>query len=88
MRELWLLRHAKSAWNSNVPTDFARPLNKRGRSDAPRLGCWMKSRGLVPGLVFSSDAARAADRGTGDTRVGTRQRGYPLRAPVISGFLR
>jgi len=59
MRELWLLRHAKSAWNSDAPTDFERPLNKRGRSDAPRLGNWMKRRGLVPDGVFSSDAVRA-----------------------------
>jgi hypothetical protein len=37
-RRLMLMRHAKSAWTSHVPTDHERPLNKRGRRDAPRIG--------------------------------------------------
>ncbi len=65
MRELLLLRHAKSAWNSDAPSDFERPLNQRGRSEAPRLGGWMRAQKLVPDAVFCSDATRArqtADR--------------------------
>ncbi len=61
MKELWLLRHAKSSWDSGAVTDFERPLNKRGRSDAPALGDWLRTRRVVPDAVFSSDAQRARE---------------------------
>jgi broad specificity phosphatase PhoE len=37
-RRLMIMRHAKSAWKAHVLTDHARPLNKRGRRDALRVG--------------------------------------------------
>jgi hypothetical protein len=37
-RRLMLMRHAKSSWKSQVPTDHERPLNERGRRDAARVG--------------------------------------------------
>ena len=37
-RELLLLRHAKSDWESGFLNDFDRPLAKRGRQDAPAVG--------------------------------------------------
>ena len=61
-RELLILRHAKSDWDGNAGnpgTDFARPLAKRGKKDAPRIGAWMYREGLVPDLVVSSPAERA-----------------------------
>lgn len=58
-RELLILRHAKSAWNTDAPTDFERPLAKRGRRDAPRVGKFMAREGLVPDYVVSSPATRA-----------------------------
>lgn len=58
-RELLILRHAKSAWNTDAPTDFERPLAKRGRQAAPRVGRFLKSKGLVPDYVVSSPAERA-----------------------------
>ena len=58
-RELLLLRHAKSDWEAGAPTDFERPLAKRGRKDAPRVGEWLYREGLVPDLVVSSPAERA-----------------------------
>ncbi len=54
-----MARHAKSAWDSEARTDFDRPLNKRGRRDAPRMGAWLAKQGLRPDLVLSSPAARA-----------------------------
>lgn len=57
-RRLILMRHAKSAWDSAVPTDHARPLNARGRHEAPLMGAWLVERGWVPDAVFSSDATR------------------------------
>ncbi|WP_242471080.1 SixA phosphatase family protein [Thiocystis violacea] len=54
-----LLRHAKSDWESLVSTDFERPLAKRGKSDAPKVGAWLYREGLVPDHVVSSPAERA-----------------------------
>lgn len=58
-RELLILRHAKSAWDTDAPTDFERPLAKRGRKAAPRVGRWLNQKGLVPDYVVSSPAERA-----------------------------
>ncbi|MHC4341973.1 MAG: SixA phosphatase family protein [Planctomycetota bacterium] len=58
-RELLVLRHAKSAWNTDARTDFERPLSGRGRRDAPRMGRWMRLEGLVPDHVVCSPARRA-----------------------------
>lgn len=58
-RELLLLRHAKSDWESGAATDFDRPLAKRGKNDAPKVGAWLYREGLVPDHVVSSPAERA-----------------------------
>ena len=57
--ELLVLRHAKSAWDTGARTDFERPLSKRGRRDAPRMGRFLAGEGLVPDHVVSSPAERA-----------------------------
>ncbi|HEX8039082.1 MAG TPA: histidine phosphatase family protein, partial [Chryseosolibacter sp.] len=38
MKTLYLVRHAKSSWEDPFQDDIDRPLNKRGRGDAPRMG--------------------------------------------------
>ena len=58
-QELLVLRHAKSAWNTDARTDFDRPLSKRGRRDAPRVGRFLAGKDLVPDYVVSSPAMRA-----------------------------
>lgn len=57
-RELWLLRHAKSDWHVEAD-DFDRPLNKRGKHAARRMGAWMKRQQLRPDFIVSSPALRA-----------------------------
>jgi phosphohistidine phosphatase len=56
-RRLILLRHAKSDW-PDVP-DRDRPLAKRGRRDAPRIGRWLHEHGYQPDVVVVSNARRA-----------------------------
>jgi phosphohistidine phosphatase len=56
-RRLILLRHAKSDW-PDVP-DRDRPLAKRGRRDAPRMGRWLHEHGYQPDVVVVSAARRA-----------------------------
>ncbi|MGE0371159.1 MAG: histidine phosphatase family protein [Gammaproteobacteria bacterium] len=57
-RTLLILRHAKSDRDGAAVDDFARPLAARGRRDAPRMGRWLRTRGLRPDLVLSSPALR------------------------------
>jgi phosphohistidine phosphatase len=55
-RQLILLRHAKSDW-PDLP-DAERPLAKRGRRDAPRIGRWLHEHGYQPDVVVVSAATR------------------------------
>ena len=60
MKTLLLLRHAKSSWADERVADFDRPLNERGRSDAPRMGELLARQELLPDLIITSSAKRAA----------------------------
>jgi phosphohistidine phosphatase len=60
-RELLILRHAKSDWGSGAASDFDRPLAKRGRKDAPRVGEWLYREGMIPEVIVSSPAQRARE---------------------------
>jgi len=60
MKKLYLVRHAKSSWKYPDLDDFERPLNIRGRYDAPRVGHWLKNKQIRPDIVISSPASRAA----------------------------
>jgi len=57
-RELLLLRHAKSDWPVGID-DFSRPLKKRGRRAAKRMGAWLREQQLIPDAILSSPAVRA-----------------------------
>ena len=59
MKTLMLLRHAKSSWKYPELPDHDRPLNKRGKQDAPRIAKIIRDKGLVPDLILSSTAKRA-----------------------------
>lgn len=58
-KTLYLLRHAKSSWKDMTLPDFERPLNKRGKQDAPMMAKKMKARGVKPDIILSSPAKRA-----------------------------
>lgn len=59
VKTLYLLRHAKSAWDTGAADDFSRPLNQRGEEDAPKIGLWLQQQDLAPECVISSPALRA-----------------------------
>lgn len=59
MKTLLILRHAKSSWADPGLADHDRPLNERGKRDAPRMGKLIADQGLQPDIVLSSDAKRA-----------------------------
>lgn len=59
MKTLLVQRHAKSSWKHPELSDHDRPLNKRGKRDAPRMGRLVAAQGLRPDVVVSSTARRA-----------------------------
>lgn len=58
MKTLLLLRHAKSSWKDTDLDDHDRPLNKRGKRDAPRMGQLLRDEQLLPDLIVCSSAKR------------------------------
>ncbi len=59
MKTLFLLRHAKSSWSDPGHEDLQRPLNKRGKRDAPVMGDRLRARNECPDLILTSPALRA-----------------------------
>lgn len=59
MKRLILIRHAKSSWKEPDLRDFDRPLNKRGKRDAPFMGKLLAEEKVLPDLIISSPAIRA-----------------------------
>jgi phosphohistidine phosphatase len=58
MRQLLLLRHAKSSWGDKGLPDRDRPLNERGQRAAARMAQEMHALGLEPDMVLVSPARR------------------------------
>ncbi len=59
MKTLILVRHAKSDWSHEGLSDIDRPLNERGRKDAPEMADRLKEKGLKVDAFISSPAKRA-----------------------------
>jgi phosphohistidine phosphatase len=59
MKTLFLIRHAKSSWDSTALPDKDRPLDDRGKRDAPKMGKRLAKREVKPDLMLSSPAMRA-----------------------------
>jgi phosphohistidine phosphatase len=59
MKTLYLARHAKSSWDMPELKDTERPLNGRGKKDAPMMGKLLKEMDEYPDLIISSPAKRA-----------------------------
>lgn len=74
MKTLTLVRHAKSSWNHPDLSDRERPLNKRGKRDAPIMGKRISDHGIRPSLIISSPAVRAWKT----AKVIAGEIGYPL----------
>jgi phosphohistidine phosphatase len=59
MKQLTLLRHAKSVQDPSYLVDRDRPLADRGRGDAEAMGRFFAQAEIVPDLIASSPATRA-----------------------------
>jgi phosphohistidine phosphatase len=58
MKTLYLARHAKSYWKDQSISDFDRPLNSRGKRDAPFMGEVLNDKKIKPDLIISSPVKR------------------------------
>jgi phosphohistidine phosphatase len=74
MKTLTLVRHAKSSWKDRTLSDRERPLNRRGKHDAPVMGKRIAEAGIRPSLIVSSPAVRAWTT----ARIVAEAIGYPL----------
>ncbi|HXL55485.1 MAG TPA: histidine phosphatase family protein [Chitinophagaceae bacterium] len=61
MKQLLLIRHAKSSWNDPSQNDVDRPLNKRGKKDAPKMAERLFDKKIKIDAFLSSPAERALD---------------------------
>lgn len=59
MKHLLLMRHAKSSWKDSSLSDHQRPLNKRGKSAAPKMGSLLNDMDVIPEIILCSTAKRA-----------------------------
>lgn len=83
MKELIIVRHAKSSWKDTSLDDRERPLNKRGERDAPEMGARLALRKHRPDLIVSSPAVRALTT----ARIIARKLGYPRREIAVLDHL-
>jgi len=59
MKTLYIIRHAKSSWGDFTLPDFERPINDRGKKDAPIMAQFLKDKKLTIDVFISSPAKRA-----------------------------
>ncbi len=83
MKELIIVRHAKSSWKDAGLADRERPLNKRGERDAPEMGARLARRKYRPDLIVSSPAVRALTT----ARIIAKTLGYPRKDIVVNDRL-
>ncbi|TPI11999.1 histidine phosphatase family protein [Mesorhizobium sp. B4-1-3] len=61
LKQLLILRHAKSSWSDPALADFDRPLAPRGLKTAPLMGRELARRSWLPDLALVSPALRTRD---------------------------
>jgi phosphohistidine phosphatase len=59
MKTILLIRHAKSSWDNFSLSDFERPLNERGKTDAPKMAKRLFKKNVKIDVFISSPAKRA-----------------------------
>ena len=65
MKNVLLMRHAKSSWKGASLPDHQRPLNQRGKHDAPRMGKFLQEQGILLDTILCSTAFRARQTAEG-----------------------
>ena len=84
-RRLIIMRHAKSSHDTDAPSDHARPLNKRGRQDAPRVANELAKLNWAPDFIISSDSLRTRQTLEGLNDGFPTEVPHELAAPLYAG---
>jgi phosphohistidine phosphatase len=79
MKTLFLVRHAKSSWDDPALDDKERPLDARGKRDAPKVGKRLAKAGAKADLMLSSPAKRALTT----ARTIAKELGYKRKKIVV-----
>ena len=58
MKQLFIIRHAKSSWANSDESDFSRPLNDRGKNDGKKMADFFSKRKINIDLILCSTAFR------------------------------
>jgi phosphohistidine phosphatase len=61
MKQIFILRHAKSSWDNRELADFDRPLSMRGENDAKKLNTFVKKKSFYIDKVLCSSAIRTKE---------------------------
>ena len=96
MKTVFLIRHAKSSWDDPSLNDFDRPLNERGKEDAPGMGKHLKKKEVKPDIIYSSPALRAlttakiiaGELGYSENKIRTDRKLYHASEETLFDFLR
>jgi phosphohistidine phosphatase len=83
MKTLFLVRHAKSSRDDPALPDKDRPLNGRGKRDAPKMGKRLAKRHVRPDLILSSSARRALKT----AKIIAKELGYKQKDIVVDDRL-
>jgi len=83
MKKLYLIRHAKSSWKNPGMSDIERPLNKRGKRDAPFMGKLLNNVGAKPDVIITSPAQRALRT----SKVMAEELDYPVKNIIINKLI-
>ena len=82
MKNLYLIRHAKSDWSDASESDFERGLNKRGQKAILTMADALKEKKVMPDLILSSSAKRARLTASGLAK----EIGYKGKIKYIDGL--
>lgn len=96
MRQLIVIRHAKSDWNDPDLSDHDRPLNPRGLRDAPVMGRRLARSCAMPVTLITSSAVRArataslmaAEMGIVEDAIRVDARLYGASAAALLNYIR
>ena len=88
MSELYLLRHAKAAPQTDGLRDMDRPLEERGREGARAVAAWLKRQRIAPELMLCSTTVRTRANARRDRRRVPRRRPSRVRDGGLSRLAR
>jgi phosphohistidine phosphatase len=83
MKTVYFIRHAKSSWKDMSLSDINRPLNGRGKRDAPFMASMSHQKEKKPDIIITSPAKRAYDTANHFRKAHHLKKGNLIRDPRL-----